>query len=733
MTKPNWDIFKAKFSEKTQSNFEWLCYSLFCKEVKKEEGIFRFKNQSGMETNPVKVGSDYVSWEAKFYTTEDKLSSNASEFKKKIEISKKKNPELTKLYFYTPIDWTESSSKNTRKTKKQIEVEEYAQTKKIEIIWKGCSFFESPFVSDKNKIICKHFFTLDKSIFDLIEEQRKHTENILKEIQTSISFNEQTVKIDRNDDLEKIRNSKQQVLVLSGIGGIGKTALIKNLYKKTDSKIPFYLFKATEFDLRNINHFFKDFNFQEFINGHKGNGEKTIVVDSAEKLLDLKNTDPSKEFLSILIKNNWKIIFTTRNHYLENLNYQFSEIYGIIPLNINLQNLSQNKLISLSEKHSFQLPKDEKLLELVKIPFYLKEYLKYYQDKDISDYKSFKDKLWAENITKNNPPRSECFQKIALTRSNKGSFFITPHCEASTLEVLIRDGILGYEDDRGYFITHDIYEEWALERTINKEFYQKENNQSFFNTIGQSLSIRRRSFRNWISEKLLFENEDIKNFIEEVMSEDIIDQSWKNEMIISILLSGYSKYFFDNFKNLLLADKQKLLKTTTFWLRIACKEADEDFFKQLGVKRVDLSTLKYILTRPKGDGWKNIIRFVFDNLQTIGIENIYFILPVIYDWNSKFKTGATTRFSSLIALQYYQWTIEKNVLFSRDDNVKDKLFQTILYSSSEIKKELSDIFIEIIKNKWKNHRDPYYDLSKTILTKLDGVVVSQSSLCMFYS
>ena len=97
-------------------------------------------------------------------------------------------------------------------------------------------------------------------------------------------------------------------------------------------------------------------------------------------------------------------------------------------------------------------------------------------------------------------------------------------------------------------------------------------------------------------------------------------------------------------------------------------------------------------------------------------------MPIIHDWNSKFKKGKTTRFSSLIALQYYQWIIKEGVYFSYEDT-KNHLLQTILYGSSEIKNEFKEILEEILKNEWKNHRDPYYDLSKIILTKLEGLDV----------
>jgi hypothetical protein len=51
MIKANWDIFRKKFSENPQGNFEWLCYLLFCKEFNKPFGIFRFKNQSAIEAH----------------------------------------------------------------------------------------------------------------------------------------------------------------------------------------------------------------------------------------------------------------------------------------------------------------------------------------------------------------------------------------------------------------------------------------------------------------------------------------------------------------------------------------------------------------------------------------------------------------------------------------------------------------------------------------------------------
>ena len=718
MIRPNWEIFKAKFSENPQNNFEWFCYLLFCREFDKPFGIFRFKNQSAIETNPIKKDNEVIGWQAKFYNTP--LSSHKDDLINTIEKSRRDYPNITKLLFYTNQEWGQNKGKNPQGL---IDIEEKAKALNVTIEWRGASFFESEFVSVKNEVFTKHFFTLEKSIFLLIEEQQKHTENVLSQIQTSISFNNQDFEINRSKKLKELIDTPRQISILSGIGGVGKTVLIKKLYEQVKNELPFIMFKANEFELRNINDLYTDFSFYDFAESHKYEKRKIVVIDSSEKLLDLKNHDPFKEFLSVLIKDNWKIIFTTRDNYLEDLNYQFFEIYNIAPLNIGVSNLELEELYDISEENSFSLPEDEKLLELIRNPFYLNEYLKFYKDKEELEYSGFKKKLWNKNIRKSKPERERCFLKIAFERAKIGQFFIIPNCDSNILNnELVGDGILGYEV-AGYFITHDIYEEWALEKIIESEFLKKISNQVFFNEIGQSLPVRR-CFRNWLSEKLLLGNSDIKGFIEEIIESKEIESFWKDEILVSVLLSDYSKVFFDLFKDELLSDEQRLLRRLTFILRIACKEVDDDFFKQLGIRNLNLFSLKYVLTKPKGQGWSSLIKFVFDSIETIGIKNINFILPIIHDWNSKIKEGETTRLSGLIALQYYQWIISEDVYFSRD-NTKEHLLQTILYGSSEIKDELKGIFNEILNNKWKNHRDPYFDLSKIILTKLEGISVSK--------
>ena len=156
MIKPNWSIFKSKFNENPQDNFEWFCYSLFCKEFKQEKGIFRFKNQSAIETNLVKHGNDIIGWQAKFYDTP--LSNHKDELLQTLEKAKRDYPNITKIILYTNQEWGQSKG---QKPQGLVEIEQKANELKIDLEQRTASFFESPFVSIDSEIISKHFFTQD--------------------------------------------------------------------------------------------------------------------------------------------------------------------------------------------------------------------------------------------------------------------------------------------------------------------------------------------------------------------------------------------------------------------------------------------------------------------------------------------------------------------------------------------------------------------------------------------
>ncbi|TCS35681.1 AVAST type 4 anti-phage nuclease Avs4 [Reinekea marinisedimentorum] len=722
MIKPDWNIFKFKFTDNPQFHFEWLCYLLFCNEYGKKTGIFRYKNQSAIETDPIVDGDDILGWQAKFYGTA--LSDNKDDILKMLKKAKRDYPNITKIVFYTNSEWGQYKGKEPSGKK---EIEKEANKLLITIEWRCGSYFESPFVVEENKKVCSHFFVESDNIFDLLLTLVSHTDRLLNKISENIDFYGKSVEIDRSSELSSINTSANRAAIISGEGGTGKTALIKSLYKNRDPHSAFYAFKATEFQSNKVEEILSGVSLDDFLTAHLGVDEKIVVIDSAEHLLSLENTDPFREFVTGLLENGWKVWLTTRNNYLNDLAFQFIEVYQCSYETISLTPLNLKELRELADKYNFDLPTDQKLIDLISVPMYLKEYLRHYTENKSLDYLGFKNSLWPRVILKSNPERERVFIDFCVHRVNSGRFFIpmgAPSSSKNVIDGLIVDGILGYESPHGYFVTHDLYEEWALDKRLEASFLGNATSSDFFDEIGKSLPVRR-AFRKWLSEMLSQENEEILTFLNESLTSSSIEKIWLDETIVAILLSDHSGVFFNSYKDRLLSDDCSLLKKVCLLVRIGCKEVNTDIFEKIGIENIGILSMEYVLTRPRGDGWEALIRFIWDNKSKFLKHAINFVLPVLNDWNNNNRSGETTRMSSLLALEYYEIMLKNDTYYTRGDDFTKNLLHTIIFGSKEIKQELSSIIDLVVNNRWRNHNDPYSSLCGYILSKMECATVAQ--------
>lgn len=731
MLEINWNIFKAKFNGKEQGAFENLSYLLFCDEFNQDIGIFRYKNQTGIETEPIEHEGKIIGFQAKFYET--KISDNVKDIKDSIDKAKSKNPDINKILFYLNQEFSESISIGKKEPQYKTNIEEYAGVKGLEIEWRVPSHFERQLARENNTLLAKRFFALDKSTFDLIQDLIQHSESILTSIRSDIAFKGNVIKLDRSATLSdlKLFLDESSVVILSGNGGVGKTAVIKDFYRQVKETIPLFVFKATEFKIPNINNLFNaygDFTLTDFTTEYQRIGVKYIVIDSAEKLSDIEDQSAFQEFLSTLINNKWKIIFTTRYSYLDDLKFQLIEVYRLAFIPLNIEEIREEELEDLSDKYCFNLPQNDRLFELLKNPFYLAEYLSEYENIESSaSHSDFKNLLWNKQILKSVYRRNNihirketCFLQIAQKRANDGQFYVNAEgYDNEALQSLEADEIIKYDQNAGgYFITHDIYEEWALDKIIERSYISSEDYEQFLASLGNSLPIRR-AFRSWLSEKLSINQEDIKSLIEQSLVNDRIESFWKDETIVSVLLSEYAEVFFKLFKTRLLENDQKLLMRVVFLLRIACKGVDDSFLTMIGLNKTKSSILTTLFTKPKGSGWSYAIDFIYRHKEILGTKHISTILPMLADWNNKNTQGETTKKASLIGLFYYESIVNRDGFGYRSmEEIKKQLIRVILQGSAEVKDELKHIFDGIITRNEPSHHDRDYELVEVILTSI---------------
>jgi len=709
----NWKIFGLKYDKRETWAFEQMSYLLFCAEFESRIGLFRYKNQTGIETEPIEKDGKFYGFQSKYYTT--LIADNKDDIIDSIKKAKSKNKQLNELYLYINQELSESTNKSKKKPQYQLDIEEAAKTAGINIQWRVQSHFEQQLSLPDNKYINDNFFSLDPNEGDLLDEISNHNENILQAIQTEIQFGSEQIKIDRSSVVEAIANTtqKKKNIIISGEGGCGKTAIFKEYYNSYFKKIPICVFKANELNVNHINDIFQfdhKFTFTQFLNAYKDEPLKVFVIDSAEKLAEISNNDILTTLIQKLKEKAWNIIFTTRYAYLNDLTFYIKENYQL-PFDVNdISLIGADELKSIADDFKFSLPDNQKFLERLRNLFYLREYVQQYSNIDKQgNYNGFIDLLWKKRIQntvqKDNLhlERERCIISIAQQRCETGRFYInSDSLPQSALFQLKQDEILGYDDTHnGYFITHDIYEEWTLNKIISRSFSNYSNTKEFFDDLGNSLPIRR-AFRLWLSDHLSENSKKIERFIQVAFSNIEVTQFWKDEILVSVLLSDYSETFFNFFEKEIIANDYKILKRILFLLRIAC---------------TDISANQNVeIIKPKGEGWEEVIALIYEHKSDFFDSNLKLVLPVLTDWCAFNKTGATTRYAGFLALSVIQKT-ETEGNFYRHEVAEENILKVVFNSAFELKSKLKEIFDKVVSNKWTEHRDPYVGLCSKILEK----------------
>src|SRR5690606_4105277 len=117
----NWKVFNLKYDKQETWALEQLSYLLFCIEFGNKIGLFRYKKQTGIETEPIENEGLFYGFQAKYYTTS--ISDNKEEIIDSIKKAKSKNSQLNELLLYVNQELSESSKKDKKKPQYQVDIE----------------------------------------------------------------------------------------------------------------------------------------------------------------------------------------------------------------------------------------------------------------------------------------------------------------------------------------------------------------------------------------------------------------------------------------------------------------------------------------------------------------------------------------------------------------------------------------------------------------------------------
>lgn len=500
----------------------------------------------------------------------------------------------------------------------------------------------------------------DEAILDAVEKLAKNRERVLSRVRISIGV----LSLPRSEVANGAKNviTSSSLAIITGKPGSGKSALVKQILDELQNDFEILAFQGEQLDRKNIEQVFSDkpfdftTTFDKILDSPALSKKKILVIDSIEKVLETSNADTILDFFELLSKRqDITLVLTCRSYAIEQLKIRFLRNFPPFP-HFEVPILTDDELKMVAQSYPVLMPflENISLKKVLRIPFNLDKAITLPEtslNEEVDSESKFKHIMWQyviEGLDKESDVtrrklRGQIFMKIALQRASAmSSYTIVESADPAILQALVSDNIIDIEPviKESYAAAHDIYEDWALTRHIESNYlnYVKSlgDYANFYNSLGSSPSVRR-AYRIWISEKIQNINASVNEFLKSTLQERKIENYWKDEMLISIMQSPYSKEFLKGNRDFLFADNFKFFKRIIFLLQVACQEPDFSFLDQL--KQEERMRLYHNVNLvPVGEGWPNVIEFIFSNLSMLESQ-MKIILSMMLQWKKGLKNN----------------------------------------------------------------------------------------------
>lgn len=711
MYSTSWNEFIGKNSKNLTNAFEDLARFLFRKTYNVPFALPYYKNHPGNETEVIERDGEIIGFQAKYFENEI----DANNIIHSIEKAKEWNPNQTKIIIYTNKEF--GIPKGSRINRKQQSIQDAAENNGLKIEWMfGDNILDAV---KEHPLAYDIFFNLKSHIQDLPHDVEESNEAKFARINGEIVYGDNVFTIDRKDYVKKINEHicNKQNIVIIGESGSGKSAIVKNYYAQAKENIDtvFFVLDGRQLDTSRINDLFalgQNYSFKEFCDYYREFKTKIIYVDSAEKLLECTGSSVPLLLFDKLRKEGWTLVFTCKANCRKDFLEVISQDYGIHTVIMEVLPISKTELVSFAENYSIVLPNDNKLLVQLCLPFYLARYVELGSNTQM-DCSSFRERVWKIKVRGNvrggvQQKREDCLVDLARQLQMYPKYYVgySDIKDKDAAYLLMEEDVLTEVIHKGYTFKHDLYSDWALEYVMEQIITGQVKE---LNYLPHTVDYQN-AFLHCLQEKTDDGATRLDSFCKAIFANEL-DYFWVSPVFYVIAMSkDKSRTFFERFDAQLKHDNYHWFNQFAKELYVSCKEIKEHF---------TYKGRQYPRFIPVGGGWSSVIDFMYRNQDEYFLNNTYIIYQVLLGFLGIGDAGPNEkRQAAILSLRIFK----EEVNASRNGSTlyiqkPEEWCSLVCQYSAFLKDELTQIISDVVRNKWVDYDDPYFQLMEYVVRK----------------
>lgn len=588
--------------------------------------------------------------------------------------------------------------------------------------------------------IRRAFNTIKYSQWDKdLKKLKAHGDYIIEGIRSDIGG----VHIGRQEYFDKILEAAEgdKFIFLTGERGCGKSNLIREFAEHMKDRAPVFCLRTEDLDKPHLDHVFFSIgltsSLSELEAGFALIPKKYMFLESLEKLLELKNTAAFTDLIRFVQKNQgWTIIASGRDYAYQQITFNYLRATGVKCTSLVIENFKINEIQYLCDRFEFLKPLSNN--QLLKNPFYAE--LAYRVAETGTRFTSggseqeFKNAVWRDVISKEQVridgmplKRRKAFIEIAVNRAKQMAYGVPDTIyDYEALLRLEEDNLIRRDSTIGLVsLSHDILEDWGLERYIDEAFQANSRSvKEFLSAVGHEPAMNR-AYRLWLHQKMR-SHDNLAHLIHSILTDRTIESCWRDETITAVLLGDDPYEFLNALKDQLFKNDGELIKRFCFILRISCKTPNQELIKQFP-EEISMG-LNVLFLKPYGAGWEAIIRFLYENRHFLTEEFIPHVTGVLKEWSGMIhidrELPSSSREAGLVALHLLNMI--KSSYHNEGD--REKLLEVIIGVSPSIPKEFNQLLNnDVFVNYDESRRFLYVEeLCALVLTGLQSIYLCKN-------